>query len=113
MSNKGLKILNRFLIGYEVYKISYFLYLYIKRLFDYEFIKALEWILYLPLFIFGMGTTFVIMAAESIVLIYESFYFHKHKSEDISKRLYFYIAACAVLSVFSNTAMFFYWIYIF
>jgi len=109
MPNKDLKILNKFLIGYEMYKISYFLYLCIQKIFDYEVIKTLEWILYLPLFMFGMGTTLIIMAAESIVLIYESFYFSK--CEDISKQLYLCIKICAGLSVFSNIAIFFYWTY--
>jgi len=111
MPNKDLKILNKFLIGYEMYKISYFLYLCIQKIFDYEVIKTLEWILYLPLFMFGMGTTFIIMAAESMVLIYESFYFHKYKNKGISKQLYLCIKICAVLSVISNIAIFFYWTY--
>ena len=110
MMGSGLKILNKTLIGYEFYKVSYFMYLEFQKIFDYEVIKTLEWILYLPLFMFGMGTTFIIMATESIVLIYESFYFHKHKDKDISKQLYLCIKICAVLSVLSNIEIFFYWL---
>ena len=113
MSDKELKVMNNILIGYEMYKVSYFLYLIIEKILDYRIFETMKWIIYLPLFMFGMGTTFLIGLAESAIFIYEGFYFCKNKRDSVSKQLYLVIKICAVMSVVSNSAMFFFWVYYF